>query len=231
MIRRRDVIAGLGCAAAFGTAEWLRPRRFLRLLPDGTTLEQVIPKRFPGWVPGGKGDIVIPRSEGTLASRLYTEQLARTFRPATATDDSEEIMLLAAYGKAQSDSLQLHRPEVCYPANGFAITARRFIDLPIAGRTIPAVLLTAVGGDRVEDILYWTRLGHDLPRTASEQRSMRLRAAMRGYIGDGLLVRASSVRTGDTPSFELLSRFAIDLVNAVAPANRPALIGDPSQVA
>lgn len=230
MTKRRDIIAGLGCVAALGTAEWLRPRTFLRLLPDGTPLERVIPKNFPGWVQGGKGDIVIPRSEGTLASKLYTEQLARTFRPAGATDDSEEIMLLAAYGKAQSDSLQLHRPEVCYPANGFTIAQRRFTDLSVAGHTIPAVFLTAVGGNRVEDIIYWTRLGRELPRTASEQQSVRLRAAMRGYIGDGLLMRASTVRTGDTPAYDLLRRFMIDLVNAVAPVNRPALIGGPAQV-
>lgn len=224
MIARRDLLAGLACLGAMGTAEWLRPRRQLVLMPAGATLKQIVPSSFGSWRGGESGDIVIPRTEGSLAARLYSDELGRLYR--NADDDTSEVMLLAAYGKSQSDALQLHRPEVCYPANGFGIAYRKFVDIAIGGFTIPAVALTAVAGSRFEDIVYWTRLGEALPRTAGEQREDRLAAAMAGYVGDGVLMRASAVRSeGDPAKFDQLREFLAQLVAATAPGDRPALIG------
>lgn len=225
MIARRDMIAGLACLGAMGTAEWLRPRRQLILMPQGETLKKIVPLNFGPWRGGDGGDIVIPRTEGSLASRLYSDELGRRYRSVSSDRDAGDVMLLAAYGKSQSDSLQLHRPEVCYPANGFQITYRKFVDIAVGGFVIPAVALTAVAGDRVEDIVYWTRLGKALPRTEGEQRRDRLEAALEGYVGDGVLMRASMVRTGNTPMYDLLRSFLALLVTATAPRDRPALIG------
>lgn len=225
MIARRDILAGLACLGALGTAEWLRPRRELVLMRPGTTLKQIVPSNFGAWRGGEGGDIVIPRTEGSLAARIYSDELGRLYRSGTGDEGAREVMLLVAYGKSQSDSLQLHRPEVCYPANGFQITFRRFVDIAVGGFAIPAVALTAVAGERIEDIVYWTRLGEALPRTAGEQRRDRLEAAMAGYVGDGVLIRASMVRTSDDPGFDLLSAFLGQLVVATAPGDRPALIG------
>lgn len=224
MIDRRELIFAAGCAAALGTAEALRPRATLKLLPEGRRLDTLVPSRFGAWQVGEGGDIVLPQTEGTLASRLYSDRLARSYRRTVPSLD--DVMLLIAYGAAQSDVLQLHRPEVCYPAVGFTVVARRLVALPIGGGAkVPAVLLTAEAGGRTEDIIYWTRLGEALPQTGGEQRWARLRNAMDGYVADGVLVRASATRTDAAPRFDALTQFLGDMTRAVSPAERPALIG------
>jgi EpsI family protein len=225
MIARRDLVAGLACLGALGTAEWLRPRRELLLMRQGVKLKDIVPLKFAGWKGGDGDDIVIPRVEGSLAARLYNDELGRAYRKDQDGNDDREVMLLAAYGRSQSDSLQLHRPEVCYPANGFQITYRGFVDIAAGTTAIPGVALTAVAGERIEDIVYWTRLGTRLPRTASEQRSDRLKEAMAGNVPDGILMRASMVRVDSRPAIEVLRVFLSELISATAPDNQPALIG------
>ncbi|MEO8723320.1 MAG: exosortase C-terminal domain/associated protein EpsI, partial [Sphingobium sp.] len=138
------------------------------------------------------------------------------------------IMLLIAYGASQSDLLQLHRPETCYPAVGMAITARRFAQIALGARAhLPVVELTAESGGRIEDIVYWTRLGEYLPLTAGEQREDRLKAAMAGYIGDGILVRASILRADDTqpPEWDTVANFLAEMVGRISAPHHKALIG------
>jgi EpsI family protein len=228
MIPRRDFLVGAGCAGALGGAEYLRPRKTLKLLRDGEAMKSVIPARFDEWSLGEGGDIVTPETPGSLASRLYDDRVARTYRRGP-DEQPDDVMLLAAYGAAQSDVLQLHRPEVCYPAVGFLIVTRRLFNLPVAeGVGVPAVMLSAKSGARIEDVIYFTRLGEALPQTASDQRWARLKTAMQGYVGDGVLVRASMVRTDpNVEGFATLTRFMGEMILATKPADRAALIGSP----
>ena len=48
MIDRRDLLLGVGCVAALGMAEWLKPRHVRRLLPPGTSLPSIVPSRVSG---------------------------------------------------------------------------------------------------------------------------------------------------------------------------------------
>lgn len=226
MISRREMAFGAGCVVAVAAAEYLRPRRRLLLLRQGEKLTNIIPPRFGGWAMGGGGDIIIPEVPGSLADRLYSDQLARNYTSVGAVPTA--VMLLIAYGGAQNDSLQLHRPEVCYPAIGFPIVSRALASLPLAGGvTVPVVRLTARSGDRVEDIVYWTRMGEALPQTGDEQRLVRFRAAFAGDIPDGVLVRASAVRDSaeSPPEFGKLDDFLRTMMGAITPASRPALVG------
>lgn len=224
MMDRRDALIGLGCVMALGAGEALRPRRTLSLRGRGT-LESLIPKRFGPWHVESGGDLVAPRIPGSLADRLYSETVTRIY--GTAEQSAPAVMLLIAYGGTQSDMLQLHRPESCYPALGFAIEQRRFTDLPLGhAGAVPAVALTAATSARTEDIVYWTRLGEYLPRTAGEQRMDRFRTALRGYTGDGVLVRASVIRgSAGASQFALLESFLTALVYAIPANQRQVLIG------
>ena len=220
---RRDLIAAALCFTGLGAAEWFRPRRLVRLLPVGQTLATMIPSRFGKWGVEENDNVVMPPAEGSLADQLYDELLVRSY------SDSEElppVVLLATYGVNQSDGLQLHRPESCYPAVGFAIVGRILQQLTIApGISIPVVWLTAKLADRTEDIVYWTRLGNDLPQSAAEQREARLKAAIAGYTGDGVLVRASVVRTVVGPQHARVAEMLRDAILAVKPSLRSALVG------
>lgn len=224
MIARRDFLFGGACAAALALAEGLRPRTLLTLMP-GTSLTELIPTKMGPWILGEGGDIVVPKVPGSLSDKLYSDTLTRLY---INTQTGEQVMLLIAYGRAQSDILQLHRPETCYPAIGLAIQARKNDDIPLKpGVSIPAVALTAGEGSRIEDIVYWTRLGEYLPRSAGDQRRDRLKTAMEGIIGDGVLVRASTLRQSpDIPAkYDRLNDFMSALIASMPARNRPGFIG------
>lgn len=223
MADRRDFVIGALGAGAFGVSEWLRPRRKVRLF-SGITLEQAVPRRFGNWVERPGGSVIAPATPNSLADRLYSATLSRIYYP--VDESGPPVMLLIAYGGEQSDLLQLHRPESCYPAVGLGIAERRMGAVPLlGGGSIPAVYLSASGQDRLEDIVYWTRLGEDLPRTASEQRSDRLRAAMAGTIGDGILVRASTVRFSEAPAWPYVAAFLAALVESLPARSRAGFVG------
>lgn len=225
MMDRRDVIFGLGCAAAAGGAVWMRPSNYLRLMP-AEKLEKSIPESFGGWAIDRSMGVVLPPSEGSLADRLYDEIMARAyFQPAVT--ESRPVMCLMTYGARQSDALQLHRPETCYPAVGFQVQMYRKAQLKLAGgSTLPIVQISARLGERIEDVIYWTRVGEDLPQDAAEQRNKRLRASLAGNIGDGVLVRMSTARRADEkPNFGALEQFAREMLAAVKPATRRGLVG------
>jgi len=125
---------------------------------------------------------------------------------------------------ARGDWWQLHRPERFYRAVGCTLQSARSVELPISGAVLPAGGVVATLEGRVENIVYWTRMGEALPRTGGEQRSARLENAVRGFVPDGILVRCSVVGESEE-SFRIMSRFIPELLSAVRKNSRPALIG------
>lgn len=223
MIGRRDLLLGGGLLAGAGAAYALTPRDRLVLLGQ-RKLEDAVPRTIGGWRETPSSAFVLPKSEGSLADRLYSQLLNRLYLSA----DQPPIMLVMAYGEVQNDLLQLHRPEVCYTAVGFAITSSRLADVSLAPRAaLPVRELTATSESRVEPILYWTRIGDDLPTDGREQRAMKFRQQLDGVVADGILVRISTVGEPSPETFAALRRFATMLVRSLAPADRAGLIGRP----
>lgn len=222
-VDRRDLLAGLACVGGVGLAEWLRPRTPVVLMPAGGKLTNLVPQQLGSWSQGREGDIVVPRTDGSLASRLYGDQLARIYY--RGDQPNLPMMLSIAYGVKQSDSLQLHRPEVCYPAVGFAVGPARGFALNLAGMQVPVVALTARSRNRIEDVVYWTRMGRRFPRSEAEQREMRFANAVEGLVPDGALVRASAIRTNpDVPVFGEVETFLQALAGALGRDGRKVLL-------
>lgn len=219
-LRRRDLLlAGLG-VGALGLSEALRPRQRLVLLKKGN-IDSAMPREFGDWV-AHDANLVSPAQAGRLATSLYSETVSRIYENQV---DGSAVMILAAYGDTQSDLLQLHRPEICYPAVGFSLELSEPVTVPIgAGVPLPARKVIAVSEDYVENIIYWTRLGERLPQSGGDQRDARLANAMDGFVADGILVRCSA--TGERRAgFNLLNRFIPSFLRATARDARPALIG------
>jgi EpsI family protein len=220
MIRRREMIlAGLGLSA-LGLAEALKPRNKMKLLKPGGTIEAALPSHFGTWV-SQAADLVSPAQAGRLATSLYSETVGRAYLDEAT---GEEVFVLAAYGDTQSDLLQLHRPESCYPAVGFTVTLSQPTTVPLANLKIPGRRVIATMEGRSENIIYWTRLGERLPQSAGDQRDARLLNAMDGFVADGILMRCSAM--GDAPAaFARLERFIPELLKATPKDLRPALVG------
>jgi EpsI family protein len=221
MIARRDLIMGGAALAGAALAYQLKPHHKLNVLGK-RKMADIVPTAFGAWSSQNADGLVTPETEGKLASRLYNEIVSRNYlHDATG----EQVMMLIAYGDTQSDLLQLHRPEACYPAVGFKVTMSRDATVPIGPKAaLPARRVVAQRSDRSERIVYWTRVGEFLPTTGGGQRKAQLATAMQGFVPDGALFRFSSVRP-DASAFGVLEGFIAQLVLAVAPANRSPLVG------
>ena len=192
-------------------------------MPAGK-LGDLVPHNFGNWREFAGGNVIAPTTPHSLSDRLYSAVVTRVFTPATR--DAPPVMLLVAYGGEQSDLLQLHRPEACYPAVGMEIVEHHLGSVPVAPNvSVPGVFLSASNGDGQEDIVYFTRLGEALPQTAAAQRNDRLREAMSGVTGDGVLVRASTYRYADKPAWPYLSQFLSQMVLALPEPTRRGLVG------
>lgn len=222
MIARRDLIIGGACVVAAGAAYGLRPRKRLVLL-TGAKMADIVPVKFADWSAEKSDGLVQPKTEGALASRLYSEMVGRVYHQAST---GAEVMMLIAYGDNQSDMLQLHRPESCYPAVGYNIVSSKAFAMPLGnGAEAPARRVVAAAQGRQENIVYWTRLGEYLPATGDEQRKVRLETAMQGFIPDGALFRFSVAGADSDAAFRLLDEFIPGLLGAVAAGKRQALVG------
>jgi EpsI family protein len=222
MASRRDILLGAACVAGSGLAFAMEPRRYVSLMPR-TSLEQITPAAFSTWTSRDVTTLVAPKIQGSLESRLYDQQLQRIYTDAAS---GAELMMLLAHGDTQSNELQLHRPEVCYPAFGFEISASRVQPLRLAaGAPLPARSLVAEAPGRRENIVYWTRLGEFLPTSEGEQRLDRVKTALRGVVSDGLLARFSMVEADTGSAMQSIEAFIVAFLEAVATPQRAAFVG------
>jgi EpsI family protein len=217
MIARREVLIGAACVLSSGTALALKPRRKVSLLPPGSKLSDFLPRKFDQWDSRDVSDLYAPETADSLAARLYGETVARLYSDRRS---GAQIMMLMAHGDSQSNELQLHRPEVCYPAFGFSLTASAPLELQIGkGVMLPARRLVAQSSQQRQALVYWTRLGEYFPVNVTEQRLNRLDAAMHRYIPDGLLARFSMAESDTTGAFKEISTF-IPALLAQIPGDR-----------
>ena len=217
LTRRQTLIGGAFLAAATAGLA-LKPRRTENQL--GTAkLEDLVPKQFAGWQFNTASGLVLPPAD-QLRDKIYSQLLTRVY----VREGAAPVMLLIAYSGAQDGTLQVHRPEVCYPASGYRLTnVEAHTTMLAPGIAVPTREILAETDVRREQLIYWTRLGSHFPRTWSEQRTAVIAENFAGVIPDGVLVRMSSAGNGSlTP---LLDTFARDLYRAVGPRMRQVLLG------
>jgi EpsI family protein len=221
MIGRRELLIGAACAASAGTAFGLKPRQRMTML-NGAKLDSLIPAQIGQWKAVPSDALVVPKGDDSLAAKLYSQTVARLY----AHPSGGAVMLLIAYGDTQSDQLQLHRPEVCYPAFGFNVTATEATRIKLNDHdAITGRDMSAATSGRTEHVTYWTRIGEYLPASGGEQRSAKFRSELAGIIPDGVLVRISNAEAESKLPYALNHQFALTMLQALSPTARRALIG------
>ena len=189
---------------------------------DFPQLETVVPKDFPGWtmVPEQAGQVANPDADKLLKT-LYSQILTRTY----VNKDGYRIMLSLAYGDDQRGGLQAHRPDVCYPAQGFKLLGYQDGALETSFGNIEVRRLTTNMGSRDEPVTYWLTVGDHVIRNQFDKRMMEIRLMLTGQIPDGLLFRISSIDKDPQRAFRMQQRFVDDLMGAVPAETRRQLSG------
>jgi len=189
----------------------------------GIKLETAVPKEFGDWVAlkDEPAQVVNPTTKALL-DKIYSQLLTRTY----VHKDGYRIMLSLAYGDDQTGGLQAHRPEVCYPAQGFKVTSQAKGELSTAYGPIDVQRLTTVLKARREPVTYWLTVGDEVIRDRLQKRMATIRLALTGQIPDGLLFRASSIDEDHARAFAMQQRFVADLMSAIQdPETRRKLSG------
>jgi EpsI family protein len=185
-------------------------------------LEDIVPKQFGDWkVVQDQGvQVVNPQTQALLDS-LYSQLLSRTY----VNSKGYRIMLSLAYGDDQRGGLQAHKPEVCYPAQGFKLISNEFGALDTGYGSIPVHRLSTSMGARYEPITYWINVADTPVTNVLEKRIVEFKLGLTGQVPDGLLFRISSIDDTAPRAFGVHQAFIADLLKAVPPIDRKRLSG------
>ena len=217
---RRALLVLLVMLAAAGLAYAGKPRQKASALTPGFALEALVPRQFGPWHVDERIVPVVPDpSARALMEKIYSQTLARTY----VDGEGRRIMLTIAYGSDQSDELQVHKPEVCYAAQGFNILGEARGTLETAFGVLPVKRLLARKGARNEPITYWVTVGEKATHAGLGQKLEQLSYGLTGKVPDGMLVRISSIDRDEAAAYRAQAEFVQDLLGALREDERGRL--------
>ncbi len=227
---KANLIAGIAMVAAALLAIVATPRTH-EVPEDAVNLARMVPTEFGRWKEMKTGvvqmDLAPREGEERTTDQPYDQVLMRSYE----RDDGAIVMLALAYGRSQRQEVKIHRPELCYLAQGFEMVSREKTRVTLDPQTtVPAYRLTTRARGRLEPVTYWIRIGDIIAETAWQSRWKIFTDGLTGTVPDGLLVRASSALPMDTdlgPVYIVQNEFLADLFAAVKGDAKHALAGVP----
>lgn len=210
----------VACAVSTSKLFWFAPTVTARSIE----LESIIPGAFGDWVwlPAGLGGVVNPQQDA-LSRRIYSQTLTRLYRH-VKTD--QVMMLSVVYGADQRDDLQVHYPEVCYPAQGFQVSSNIKTSIPTSwGALAVRRMETRLNADRSEPVTYWAMLGEHVVLGGMQKKMTEIRMSWSGRRADGLLFRVSSIDELSQRAFSSQTSFITDLLGVLPADVRHRLSG------
>jgi EpsI family protein len=228
---RASLLIAIVLLAAGTTALVSKPEAHAE--PAARPFEQSIPKAFGDWKAVTSSvvqvDPTITRSGETSLNQPYDDILARTYR----NSNGETVMLSLAYGRQQRQEVKIHRPDLCYTAQGFKVASLKTVLMPVLaddGSAVEGKRMKAVRDARVgnytELVSYWMRVGSVYSESAWDTRRHILTEGIAGRVPDGVLVRASRLPAegeDEAAVHNSLERFLSELV-AAAPVDARRLL-------
>jgi EpsI family protein len=184
-------------------------------------LARIVPHEFAGWRELPLPATVVNAQTQEMLQSIYNEILARAY----AAADGYQVMLSIAYGGDQRGVLRAHKPEVCYPAQGFKLLETADTVLSTEHGPIPARTLRTVLGSRNEPVMYWFAFAGRTSASSWQRRLQSLRLMMTGQVPDGLLFRVSSIDADAQRAWQRQGDFVRALLGACSPLARARLAG------
>jgi EpsI family protein len=202
-------------------AHMLTPTRKPHDAAEQFDLKAMIPAAFGQWE---IDDTIVPVQVDPALQRqlegLYNQTLSRTY----VNRDGQRVMLSMAYGGDQAGSLEMHRPEACYTAQGFAVSHITADQLRSQFGTFPLTRLIAATDRRHEPVSYWMTVGDRTIKNGLEQKLQKFRYMLTGKIPDGMLVRVSTIDTDEAASFRTQDAFVNELLAAMDARDRGRIV-------
>lgn len=216
---KREFLLGAAGAGVTGLSLLHAPQPYMPMI-NSEAFDALMPQEFGGWTYAKTSGLVLPPPD-SLRDRLYDSLVTRIY-----THPSKPmVMMVLAYKNVQDGIVQVHRPEVCYPASGFTLDGGHDVMLHMRRKNVPGKVFTARLRERIEQVLYFTRIGQDFPLSWAEQRISVLEANVRGAIPDGMLSRVSMIHPDRQYAVNELSSFFGYLADAGGAKLRRLLLG------
>lgn len=221
------VFAGL-CLTAAATSVWAQAHQ--RVTPEVDSLALTsIPARFGPWTEIRSEDGAVSPSlqdEHGRPIAIYDRIVSRTYM----TPGHPPVMLMIAYKRRQYQEDRVHRPELCYYAQGFVVSRPGRQPLRLGQNGFPTASFVAEAPQRRETVLYFIRTGSAITESSLGERLTLFKAGLTNTVPDGLLVRASVVEDPATPDdakaqIDLMNSFLSAMVSASPSNARVVLVG------
>jgi len=208
--------------AASGLALALRPTYKTAEQHSPIDLELLIPRTFGEWRAEQENSVqIVDPQQQEVIDKIYTQTLSRTY----VNNRGYRVMLAIAYGDDQRDTMQVHYPEVCYPAQGFSLLDKQNGMLTTANGVIPVTRILTSLGPRNEPVTYWTTIGDRVVRSGIQKKLAEISYGLNGKIPDGMLIRFSSIDANTVNAYEIQTQFADQMLEALTPEYRQKLNG------
>lgn len=211
MMTRRKFGLGLAFASVAGVAAARLPNKKLDYLGN-QKLENVIPEKIERWNYVSSSGLVVP-PEDQMIRALYSQLLTRVY----SDNKGPPIMLLVAQSATQTGILQIHRPEICYTAGGYQLSAIEPHVVQLPDERLETLSMSATSNSRTEQLVYWTRIGDDLPTSWREQRMVVAMDNLRRIIPDAIMVRVSTFGNDKARSLAIVDEFIGAMRHSISP--------------
>lgn len=227
--RRSAIVFGAACLGVAGATKVITPS--IASVAESVDLEKFVPKAFDGWtdVQSSISQVRLSTNDDPNIDQPYDQTVMRSY-----VNDSTgaNVMLALAWGQRQRQEVKVHRPDLCYVAQGYRVVKLEPVkfagivneDSTVVGKRMLA-MSDRMGGEAVS---YWIRIGHIFSESAVDTRLHILREGLAGNILDGILVRGSMrvKRPEDAvAAYPIIEQFLAQLTNSTPTPARRLLVG------
>lgn len=222
-INFKYLLVGVCMFATASLALALKPHARLEDTEAKINLETLIPRHFGDWkVDETIANLLVNPELEKVIEKTYSQTLTRTY----VNNTGKRIMLSVAYGGTHGEGMQTHRPEVCYPAQGFHVVKdTQPAQLDTLYGELPIKRLVAAQGARNEPITYWVVVGNEQTQFGLRMKLAQLRYTLTGYIPDGMLVRVSSIDRDEKGAYEEQTDFIRAMLASIRDSDRERITG------